>query len=158
MTTGNFKSADLLIQEQDCALSEFNLEIAQAIGHLATEIGLKRNLGIAISIRMGVWEVFKAALPGSKPENDGWIQRKANVVNLKGHSTMYERVKSEEDAIDWHIANGVADETHAIHGGGFPILVNSQLVGILLISGLPQVEDHLLTVEILKSYKATLTS
>ena len=152
MTTGNFKSADLLIQEQDCALSEFNLEIAQAIGHLATEIGLNRNLGIAISIRMGVWEVFKAALPGSKPENDGWIKRKANVVLLKHHSTMYERVRAEENSRDWHLDNGVEDATHAIHGGGFPLSTKEGFKGILLISGLPQVEDHLLAVEILKTY------
>jgi uncharacterized protein (UPF0303 family) len=152
-TTGGFKSIDLLSQESEVALEEFDNEIAQRLGALATEIGLERNLGIAISIRMGEWEVFKAALPGSKPENDGWINRKANVVNLTQHSTMYERVKSEEDGVDWHELNNVKDETHAIHGGGFPIYVKDEgFKGILLVSGLPQVEDHKLAVEILQVF------
>lgn len=153
MTTGNFNSVDLLRQESDCTLPLLDLGIANKIGNLATKIALDRNLGIAISIRVGDWEVFKAALPGSKPENDGWINRKANVVNLKQHSTMYERVKAEEEGIDWHSANGVTDITHAIHGGGFPLISKSDgFKGVLLISGLPQVEDHLLAVEILMSY------
>lgn len=153
VTTGNFKSADLLRQEVDCVLPEIDLNIAQEIGAIAIELGKERNLGIAISIRFGEWEVFKAALPGSKPENDGWINRKANVVNLKKHSTMYERVKAEESGIDWHQANGVTDATYAIHGGGFPLISKAEgFVGALLISGLPQVEDHLLAVEILQTY------
>jgi uncharacterized protein (UPF0303 family) len=153
-TTGGFKSADLLSQESEVALDAFDNEIAQQLGALATKIGFERNLGIAVSIRIGDWEVFKAALPGSKPENDGWINRKANVVNLTQHSTMYERVKSEEDGVDWHQLNGVKDETHAIHGGGFPIYVKDEgFKGILLISGLPQVEDHKLAVEILQIFR-----
>ena len=152
-TTGGFKSVDLLSQESEVALEKFDNEIAQQLGALATKIGLERKLGIAISIRIGEWEVFKAALPGSKPENDGWINRKANVVNLTQHSTMYERVKSEETGIDWHSEHGVKDETHAIHGGGFPIYVKDEgFKGILLISGLPQVEDHKLAVEILQIF------
>ena len=152
-TTGDFKSEDLLRQESECTLPNLDLSVAQRIGAVAVEIATNRNLGIAISIRFGDWEVFKAALPGAKPENDGWINRKANVVNLKHHSTMYERVKSEEDGIDWHQANGVMDVTHAIHGGGFPLISKSEgFKGILLISGLPQVDDHLLAVEILQKY------
>ena len=71
---------------------------------------------------------------------------------LKQHSTMYERVLAEETGRDWYLDNGVEDATHAIHGGGFPLITKEGFKGILLISGLPQVEDHLLAVEILKSY------
>ena len=151
-TTGNFRSNELLAHENDCLLPLITNSEALAIGQLATQIGLERNLPIAIEVRIGDWVVYKAALPGSKLENDGWIARKANVVNLTGHSTMYERVKSEEDLIDWHAIHGVEDATHAIHGGGFPLSTSDGLKGILLISGLPQVEDHLLAVEIIKSY------
>lgn len=153
VTTGGFKSSELLQQEIDCALPFFDLLVAQDIGAIASKIGLERHLGIEISIRFGDWEVFKAALPGSKQESDGWINRKANVVNLTEHSTMYERVKSEEDGIDWHVKHGVEDATHAIHGGGFPLYVQSEgFKGVLLISGLPQVEDHKLAVEILQIF------
>ena len=47
------------------------------------------------------------------------------------------------------------DETHAIHGGGLPLITkNEGFVGVLLISGLPQVEDHLLGVEALTEFLA----
>jgi uncharacterized protein (UPF0303 family) len=152
-TTGNFTSAELLDQEESVQLTEFNQELALDLGALAAEIGLTRELPIAISVRIGDWEVFKAALPGALAENDGWIQRKANVVGLKRHSTMYERVKAEESGTDWHKENGVVDETHAIHGGGFPlILTTGEHVGAFIIIGLPQVEDHLLALEILKEF------
>lgn len=152
-TTGNFTSAELLDQEESVRLTEFNQELALDLGALAAEIGLTRELPIAISVRIGDWEVFKAALPGTLAENDGWIQRKANVVALKHHTTMYERVKAEELGIDWHQENDVFDETHAIHGGGFPLILTSgEYVGVFIIIGLPQVEDHLLALEILKEF------
>jgi uncharacterized protein (UPF0303 family) len=68
---------------------------------------------------------------------------------------MYERVSSEEREVNWHDENGVIDETHAIHGGGLPLHVEGEgLKGVLVISGLPQVEDHLLGVEVLTEFLA----
>jgi uncharacterized protein (UPF0303 family) len=152
-TTGNFTSTQLLEQEESVQLTEFNQDLALDLGALAAEIGLTRELPIAISVRIGDWEVFKASLPGTVAENDGWIQRKANVVALTDHSTMFERVRAEESGTDWHKDHGVVDETHAIHGGGFPLaLTSGERVGAFIIIGLPQVEDHLLALEILKKF------
>lgn len=152
-TTGNFSSAELLKQEESVLLKEFSQELALDLGALAAEIGLTRELPIAISVRIGDWEVFKASLPGTVEENDGWIQRKANVVALTSHSTMHERVSAEETGSDWHKDHGVVDETHAIHGGGFPLtLATGEHVGAFIIIGLPQVDDHLLALEILKEF------
>ena len=157
-TTGNFSSRELLDHESSTVLAHFDNEVALKIGQRAVEVGLERKMPIAISIRIGEWEIFKASLPGSTSENDGWIQRKANVVNLTGHSTMYEHVSAEEEGSDWHQLHGVEDATHAIHGGGFPITVIGQGVqGVLVISGLPQVEDHLLALEILKTLAKELS-
>lgn len=133
------------------------LELVDAIniGNIALNIGLTRNLPIAIEIRINNWIVYHASLPGSKPENDWWIDRKARVVMLKHHSTMYERVSAEERGVDWHKENNLLDETHAIHGGGLPLITRDKgFVGVLLISGLPQVEDHLLGVEVLAEFLA----
>ena len=72
-----------------------------------------------------------------------------------GNSTMYERVLAEEQGIDWYAVKGLPEETHAIHGGGLPLNVKGMgCVGILLISGLPQVQDHLLGVEVLTEFLA----
>lgn len=150
-TTGNFTSAELLDHEASAALKEINKEIGQAIGMRAAALGIERQYPITISIELDGDEVFRQALPGASDEHAGWITRKSNVVNLTHHSTMYERVKAEEEVIDWHAVHGVVDETHAIHGGGFPLLtVDGRFRGVLLISGLPQVEDHLFAVEVLQ--------
>ena len=114
-----------------------------------------RNLPIAVEVRLLDWIIYHASLPGSKSENQWWIDRKARVVMLKYHSTMHERVSAEERGVDWHKENNVEDQTHAIHGGGLPLITKDEgFVGILLISGLPQVEDHLLGVEVLTEFLA----
>jgi uncharacterized protein (UPF0303 family) len=154
-TTGNFSSAQILRDEESAVLKSFDNKVALQIGERAVALGLERSLPMAISIRIGDWEIFKASLPGSSIENDGWIQRKANVVNLTHHSTMYERVLAEETGSDWHLQHGVEDATHAIHGGGFPIITaGGGFQGVIVISGLPQVEDHLFALEILQSFSA----
>jgi uncharacterized protein (UPF0303 family) len=154
MTTGDFSSQQLLIEEHILKLSSLTNIDAVEIGQIAVNIGVERELPIAIEVRIGDWIVFHASLEGSKPENDWWINRKVAVVMLNKHSTMFERVSAEERRADWHKENGVTDETHAVHGGALPLITQEGFKGILIISGLPQVEDHLLAVEVLTEFLA----
>jgi uncharacterized protein (UPF0303 family) len=154
-TTGGFTTTHLLTEEQMLTLSSLDLAGALEIGEIAKSLGQIKNLPIAVEVRLGDWIIYHASLPGSKSENQWWIDRKARVVMLKHHSTLYERVSAEERGVDWHKENNVEDESHAIHGGGLPLITkNEGFVGILLISGLPQVEDHLLGVEVLTEFLA----
>jgi len=154
-TTGGFTSEGLALEARALQLSSLTQAEALEIGAIAQSIGLVRKLPIAIEVRMKEWVVFHASLPGSTPDNDSWIVRKARVVNATGNSTMYERVLSEEQGIDWYAVKGLPEETHAIHGGGLALnVVGLGLTGILIVSGLPQVEDHLLGVEIITEYLA----
>ena len=154
-TTGGFTSSGLLQEELLLTLPALDVADAIEIGEIAKSFGTQRSLPIAVEVRVGDWAVYHASLPGSTPENDWWIGRKARVVKLKQHSTMYERVSAEERGADWHKENNLLDETHAIHGGGLPLITKDDgCVGVLLISGLPQVEDHLLGVEVLTEFLA----
>ena len=154
-TTGGFTSSGLLQEELLLTLPALDVADAVEIGEIAKSFGTQRSLPIAVEVRVGDWAVYHASLPGSTPENDWWIGRKARVVKLKQHSTMFERVLAAEKGIDWHKENNLLDETHAIHGGGLPLITKDEgLVGALLISGLPQVEDHLLGVEVLTEFLA----
>ena len=154
-TTGGFTTIQLLSEEQILTLSSLDLSGALEVGEIAKSLGQVRNLPIAVEVRLADWIIYHASLPGSKAENDWWISRKARVVMLKQHSTMYERVSAQERGVDWHKENNLSDETHAIHGGGLPLITkNEGFVGVLLISGLPQVEDHLLGVEVLTEFLA----
>ena len=146
-------SNDLLLEEKVLQLDSIDNLDAVNIGRIATEIAIDRKLPVAIEVRFGDWIVYHASLPGSTPENDWWMSRKARTVMLKHHSTMYERVSAEERGVDWHKENNLLEETHAIHGGGLPLITKDDgFVGVLLISGLPQVEDHLLGVEVLTEF------
>jgi uncharacterized protein (UPF0303 family) len=154
-TTGGFSSKNLLLEENLLLLDEFELPDSIALGEIALDFGMTRGLTIATEVRIGEWTVFHASLPGSSPENDWWMNRKARVVLKTGHSTLYERVLAEETGVDWFAKYGVSEEEYAIHGGGLPINVKGKgLVGVLLVSGLPQIEDHLLGVEILTEFLA----
>ena len=154
-TTGGLTSVVLLEEEMRLALPSLTVTDALEIGEIAKLFGQDRSLPIAVEVRLGDWIIYHASLPGSTVENQGWIDRKARVVTLKKHSTMFERVSAEERGVDWHKENNLLDETHAIHGGGLPLITKDQgFVGVLLISGLPQVEDHLLGVEVLTEFLA----
>jgi uncharacterized protein (UPF0303 family) len=145
----------LLSEESALVLDSLSLNDALEIGEIAKSLGVARGLPIAVEVRLGDWIIYHASLPGSTAENQWWIDRKARVVLLKHHSTLYERVSAEERGVDWHKENNLSDETHAIHGGGLPLITKDQgFVGVLIISGLPQVEDHLLGVEVLTEYLA----
>ena len=50
---------------------------------------------------------------------------------------------------------GLPEELHAIHGGALALNVSGLgCVGALIISGLPQVDDHLFAVEVVTEFLA----
>ena len=151
----NLTSSQLLEEESKLVLRILDISAALEIGQMVTSFGIERGLPIAVEVRIGDWIIYHASLPGSTSENQWWIDRKARVVILKKHSTLYERVSAQERGVDWHKENNLPDETHAIHGGGLPLITKEDdCVGVLIISGLPQVEDHLLGVEVLTEFLA----
>lgn len=154
-TTGGFTSAGLKVEAETLLLPSLSQSDAIEIGEIAHQLGRERALSITIEVQLGKWSVFHVALPGAKPENDNWIARKARVVHATGNSTIHERVIAEEKNFDWYAKNNLSEELHAIHGGGLPLNVKGiGLAGVLLISGLPQVEDHLLGVEVIAEFLA----
>ena len=151
----NLKALDLLSEEIFLKLPTCSLNNCLELGEIAKAFGLARNLPIAVEVRLGNWTVYHASLPGSTIENKHWIDRKARVVMLKHHSTLFERVSAQERGVNWFVENKLSESTHAIHGGGLPLITQGDgFVGVLLISGLPQVEDHLLGVKVLTEFLA----
>ena len=154
-TTGGFTSAGLAREAEALVLPSLTQAQAIEIGEIAFAKATERVLPIIVEVRLGDWTVFKVAMTGSKPDNDSWIARKARVVIATGKSTIFERVSAEERGVEWHKETGLSEELHAIHGGGLALnVLGHGLAGILLISGLPQVEDHLLGVEVITEYLA----
>jgi len=154
-TTGGFTSEGLALEARTLVLPSLTQAEAIEIGEIAKAIGMERALPIAVEVRLKEWIVFHASLPGSTPDNDAWIARKARVTMVTGNSTMFERVLAEEQGVNWYESKGLPEQTHAIHGGSLPLNVGGLgFTGILLISGLPQVQDHLLGVEVIAEFLA----
>ena len=150
-----FTSSGLLKEELLLTLPKLDVADALEIGQIAASFGADQGLPIAVEVRLGDWIIYHASLPGSTVENQGWINRKARVVMLKQHSTLFERVSAQERGVDWFMENNLTDATHAIHGGGLPLIAQGDgFVGVLLISGLPHIEDHLLGVKVLTEFLA----
>ena len=154
-TTGNLSSANLLAQEAALALPRFELADALSLGALATELATDRGLPVVIVVAHGVREVFRAALPGTTPDNDDWLARKRRVVERFEASTLALRVTYEERGTDFPTATGLSELEYAAHGGGWPIRVQGVgVAGFLGVSGLPQLEDHAFIVEVLGRFLA----
>ena len=155
MTTGGFNSKELLALEDELTLAVLTSKEAVEIGECVVKIAREKNLPIATRVYIGDWVVFHVSLPGSDAENDRWMGRKVRTVAAKGHSSMCLRILAEEAGIaekDWYVQNNLAESDHAIHGGAFPLRVNGAHVGTVVVSGVPQAEDHRLAVEALRIY------
>ena len=155
-TSGGFSSHELLAEEEELILRKLDVADAVKLGEIAVRIARAMNLPVAIEVRIDEWKVFHVSLPGTTPENDWWMDRKARVVASDGHSSMYERVAAEEEGVDelsWYAMNNLPEETHALHGGGYPLhVIGEGHCGTLLVSGVPQVDDHKLAVAALREF------
>ena len=93
-------------------------------------------------------------MPGTTPTNDWWLARKAAVVRHYGHSSFAVGTRFRTEGTTFEQSSGLDPERYAAHGGAFPLRVNGDLVGVVGVSGLPQVKDHELVVEGLTQYLA----
>jgi len=154
MTTGDYSTQELLQQEKDLILSSFTNEDAIGLGQELLKLALNQKAPVIVQVRIGEQIIFHSALTGSSSKNDWWINRKYRVVEKFKHSSMYVRVSFEEKNQSFEEDSGLDNELYAAHGGGFPISVTDiGMVGVALVSGLPQVEDHKMIIKGLTNFK-----
>ncbi|GIF73911.1 heme-degrading domain-containing protein [Asanoa siamensis] len=147
--------AELEEQERRLVFTRFDNDDAWRLGSLLVGLARERTLPVTIDIRRHGHQLFHAALPGTAPDNDGWIDRKVRVVDrfnaasyLVGRRLLAEGRGLDADA-------GVDPAAYAAHGGSFPIRVRDVgVVGTVTVSGLPQAADHALVVEALEAFLA----
>ncbi|TPE53655.1 heme-degrading domain-containing protein [Amaricoccus solimangrovi] len=136
-------------QELRLRFESFDLGTAWELGTRLRALAEAREAAVLIEVRLGGRTVFLSAMPGTTPENADWARRKANTVALLERSSYRVGLSpSEEGTI--HQRLGLDPRDYATAGGGFPIFLMSGLcVGAVIVSGLPQREDHKLIVEVL---------
>jgi uncharacterized protein (UPF0303 family) len=79
--------AQLEEQEERLQFTKFDNETALALGQHLLAAARERGLPVTISVRRNGQRLFHAALPGTSPDNDAWIERKSRVVDRYGHSS-----------------------------------------------------------------------
>ncbi|KAL4759225.1 DUF967 domain protein [Aspergillus foveolatus] len=119
--------------------------------------------------------VFQCATePGTVPDNEVWVRRKRNTVERWSVSSWLMRRKifagleggnadgigAEEAFVRKYAlvssSGGKIADDYAIHGGGFPIRVKGVdgVVGVVVVSGLKQEDDHQVIVEVVQEFIA----
>ena len=142
--------AELEAQLAELRFDSLIHEDALALGMDLAARAEERNWPLAVSVFLGGQHVFRYACPGTSSENDDWIERKRKTV-YKFHEPSFlvgQRLISQGK--EFHTETGL-DQAYAAHGGGFPLFVGNQFVGAVIVSGVPQQDDHAIVVEALRA-------
>ncbi|SOD98217.1 heme-degrading domain-containing protein [Blastococcus haudaquaticus] len=151
--TVRYALTDLAAEEEELQFRRFTADDAWRLGSALVAAGRERGLPIAVDISRHRHQVFHAALTGATPDNDSWIRRKTRVVERFGHSSLYVRQASIERGTTFEEEFGLDPARYAAHGGAFPLLVRDVgPVGVVVVSGLPQVDDHRMVVGALRAH------
>jgi uncharacterized protein (UPF0303 family) len=147
--------AELERQEERLVLGGFDNDDAWALGCLLVERAREQRLPVTIDIRRHGQQLFHAALPGTTPENDSWLARKARVVERFSASSYLVGRRLAAKGATLGPGHGVDEAEYAAHGGAFPLRVRGVgVVGSVAVSGLPQAEDHAFVVRVLGEFVA----
>jgi uncharacterized protein (UPF0303 family) len=144
---------DLSILEQQERLlrfATFNPETAWELGCTLRALLMDSRAGGTIEIELANHLLFACATPSANPGQADWIRRKRNTVHRFGRSSyaIGRLLESNNETLQSRHCLKPAD--YAAHGGGFPILLEGTgPVGSVVLSGLPQRDDHNLVVSAL---------
>src|SRR5665811_2289043 len=142
-------------QERDLVFARFDNDDAWRLGCMLVELAQKRDLAVTIDVRRGTQQLFHAARPGTTPDNDTWVERKARVVERFGASSYLVGLRSTAKRTTFAAQHDLPLQQYAAHGGCFPVRVTDVgIVGTVAVSGLASEDDHALVVEALRSFLA----
>ncbi len=145
--------AELAAEEEELRFDGFTNDDAWDLGSALVAVARRDGAPVAVDVSRHGHQLFHAALPGTSPDNDSWIQRKTRVVHRFGHSSLFVRQASIERGTTFEAEFGLDPARYAAHGGAFPVVVRSVgPVGAVVVSGLPQLEDHRMVVAAIRAY------
>jgi uncharacterized protein (UPF0303 family) len=140
-------------EEHELVFTRFDNDDAWRLGCLLVELAQERGLPVTVDIRRGPQQLFHAAMPGTTPDNDSWIERKVRVVERFGASSYLVGLRARRQGITFAAQHDLPLQEYAAHGGCFPVRVRDVgVVGTVTVSGLPQADDHALVVEAIRDF------
>lgn len=141
-----------IIAEQEALLQfdRFDADTAWELGCRLREAALRRSAALAIVVTVNQLRRFQCLMPGATANNEDWARRKHNVVQKFERSSLAIGLDCQRQHSSLQEKNGLSLAEYATHGGGFPLLLRGVgCIGSVVVSGLPQREDHQLVVEVL---------
>lgn len=134
-------------QESLLRFPVFEPETAWQLGNLLRSALLARNAGGSVEIELAGHLLFACATPGAKPSQADWIRRKRNTVHRFHRSSYAIGRELARNGTSLEAAHNLSETGFAAHGGGFPLfLAGTGCAGSIVLSGLPQRDDHNLVV------------
>ncbi len=134
-------------QEQILRFTSFNPETAWELGCVLRTMLMDCRAGGTIEIELADHLLFACATPTSNPGQADWIRRKRNVVHRFGRSSYAIGLILEQNGETLQSRHSLRAADYAACGGGFPILIEGTgPVGSVVMSGLPQRDDHCLVI------------
>ena len=153
MADSRIPLAELTAEEEELQFTSFTHDDAWDLGSALVTTAREERLPVAVDITRNGHQLFHASLAGTSPDNDFWIRRKTRVVDRFGHSSLYVRESSLARGTTFEEEFGLDPARYAAHGGAFPIIVRSVgPIGVVVVSGLPQVDDHRMVVAALRAH------
>jgi uncharacterized protein (UPF0303 family) len=141
-------------EETELGFDSFDLADAWAVGCWIRDEGVRAGAPLAIAVRLAGQHAFRAALPGSAPLNDAWLDRKFRTVEHYGKASLAVRYEFLSSGTSFAEHSLLDPRAFTDAGGAFPIRVRGTLVGSVGVSGLEMHEDHALAVSALHAHLA----
>ena len=142
--------AALAAEEETLWLPALTEDVAYELGTAAVESARERTLPVSIGLWRGDHQLFHCGLAGSTVDNDEWLRRKGRVVMRFEHSSLYMARLCHDQGITLSDKFALAPSSYAAAGGALPLRVRGAgVVGWFGVSGLPQLKDHQLVVDVL---------
>ncbi len=133
-------------------LLRFDYEFVWELGDKLRQTAKKQGAAVAIQIRHGEDVVFSTLLPGATNDNFDWTRRKCAVAHRFQKSSLAVRLEAEAKGHDFNQRFRLSPADFAASGGGIPLILSSgAMIGTAAVSGLPDVDDHVLLATTLKS-------
>jgi uncharacterized protein (UPF0303 family) len=149
--------AELDAEEAELQFSSFTNDDAWELGSALVSAARAADAPVAIEISRNGQRLFHVAMPGATPDNASWIERKTRVVQRFGYSSLHARQSFVERGTTFEEALGLDPQLYAAHGGAFPVIVRDVgPVGAVVVSGLPQLEDHRMVVTAVRRHLAAV--
>jgi uncharacterized protein (UPF0303 family) len=140
-------------QEEKLQFPHFNRMDAWELGKVFAEEILEKNYALSVNIRLlSGLILFQYAPEGTTLDNESWMARKFNTVREMDASTLLFtlRMKKGKQTLENRVPE---PKRYVTGGGGFPIrIAGAGLIGAVLVSGLPGLQDHNILVECISRY------